>query len=114
MPHQTIEEFKTLLHQEDYSQLSRKLLDVSVENNLESNVEQLIYNFRKSYLDADAKDVLKQDADIILNAITNTTLAEPENYPTTNLVCDAQNISKQYLNGGSPFHLQPLNVELRF
>ena len=114
MPHQTIEEFKTLLHQEDYSQLSRKLLDVSVENNLESNVEQLIYNFRKSYLDADAKDVLKQDADIILNAITNTTLAEPENYPTPNLVCDAQNISKQYLNGGSPFHLQPLNVELRF
>jgi ABC-2 type transport system ATP-binding protein len=114
MPHQTIEEFKTLLHQEDYSQLSRKLLDVSVENNLESNVEQLIYNFRKSYLDADSKDVLKQDADIILNAISNSTLAEPENYPTTNLVCDAQNISKQYVNGGSPFHLQPLNVELKF
>lgn len=114
MPHQTIEEFKTLLHQEDYSQLSRKLLDVSIENNLESAVEQLIYNFRKSYLDADSKDVLKQDADIILNAITNSTLAEPESYTTTNLVCDAQNISKQYVNGGSPFYLQPLNVELRF
>jgi ABC-2 type transport system ATP-binding protein len=114
MPHQTIEEFKTLLHQEDYSQLSRKLLDVSVENNLESDVEQLIFDFRKSYLDADSKDVLKQDADIILNAISNSTLAEPENYPTTNLVCDAQNISKQYVNGGSPFHLQALNVELRF
>jgi ABC-2 type transport system ATP-binding protein len=114
MPHQTIEEFKTLLHQEDYSQLSRKLLDVSVENNLESDIEQLIFDFRKSYLDADSKDVLKQDADIILNAISNSTLAEPENYPTTNLVCDAQNISKQYVNGGSPFHLQPLNVELKF
>ncbi len=114
MPHQTIEEFKSLLHQEDYSQLSRKLLDVSVENNLENDTEQLIYDFRKSYLDADSKEVLKQDANIILSAITNSILSEPENYPTTNLVCDAQNISKQYVNGGSPFYLQPLNVELKF
>ena len=84
MPHQTIEEFKTLLNQEDYSQLSRKLLDVSVENNLETDIEKLIYDFRKSYLDADSKEVLKQDANVILSAITNSTLAEPENYATTN------------------------------
>jgi ABC-type multidrug transport system ATPase subunit len=29
-------------------------------------------------------------------------------------VCDAKHISKHYINGGSPFHLQPLDVKLRF
>lgn len=114
MPHQTIEEFKSLLHQEDYSQLSRKLLDVSVENNLGTEIENSIYNFRKNYLNENPKEDLKQDADLILNAITTITLEEQKHYTTTNLVCDAKNISKHYINGGSPFHLQPLDVQLHF
>jgi ABC-2 type transport system ATP-binding protein len=114
MPHQTIEEFKTLLHQEDYSQLSRKLLDVSVENNLDTDIENSIYHFRKSYLNLSTKDELKQEADSILNAIATITFEEKSENNITNLVCEAKNISKHYVNGGNPFHLQPLDVQLRF
>ena len=58
MPHQPIEEFKSLLHQEDYSQLSRKLLDLSIEFSLDASLEQLIYDFRKNYLNEISKEVL--------------------------------------------------------
>jgi ABC-2 type transport system ATP-binding protein len=114
MPHQTIEAFKSLLHQEDYSQLSRKLLDVCVENNLDTEIENSIYDFRKRYLSEDSKDALKHEADSILQAIANITLEEQRPSNTIHLVCDAKHISKHYINGGSPFHLQPLDVQLRF
>ncbi len=114
MPHQPIEEFKSLLHQEDYSQLSRKLLDVCVENNLDTEIENSIYDFRKRYLSEDSKDSLKHDADSILQAFANITLEEQRPSNPINLVCDAKHISKHYINGGSQFHLQPLDVQLRF
>ena len=114
MTHQPIEEFKSLLHQEDYSQLSRKLLDLSMEFSLDASLEQLIYDFRKNYLNEISKEVLKDDAVIILNAITTITFEEQKQDNSTHLVCDAKHISKHYVNGGNPFHLQPLDVQLRF
>lgn len=114
MPHQPIEEFKSLLHQEDYSQLSRKLLDLSIEFSLDASLEQLIYDFRKNYLNEISKEVLKDDAAIILNAITIITFEEQKQDNSTHLVCNAKHISKHYVNGGNPFHLQPLDVQLRF
>ena len=115
MPVNLQDELHTLADQGDYSQLSRKLLDISVEYNLDETVEKQIYNFRKSYLYAtdESKPVLNKEAKALLNSIKEVPFSYPQNNNSA-LVCDAQNISKRFINGRSPFVLKPLNVQLKF
>lgn len=110
-----LKELNTLADQGDYSQLSRKLLDISVEHNLNPLMEESIYGFRKSYLYAtdQTKAELKDQAIELLNALKPFTFSQNELQPAA-LVCDAQHVSKQFMNGGSPFVLKPLNVQLKF
>ena len=104
-----------LAEQGDYSQLSRKLLDLSVEYKLEQTTELLIYKFRKDFLYAseESQPQLKNNATELLNLLSGVSFNLP-GYQTNNLVCDAKNISKRFINGGSPFVLQPLDVNLKF
>jgi len=115
MPVNLQDELHTLADQGDYSQLSRKLLDISIEYNLDETVEKQIYNFRKSYLYAtdESKPVLNKEAKALLNSIKEVPFSYPQNNNSA-LVCDAQNISKHFINGRSPFVLKPLNVQLKF
>jgi len=115
MPVNLQDELHTLADQGDYSQLSRKLLDISIEYNLDETVEKQIYNFRKSYLYAtdESKPVLNKEAKALLNSIKEVPFSYPQNNNSA-LVCDAQNISKRFINGRSPFVLKPLNVQLKF
>ncbi len=113
MSQHVIQHFNKLIQEEDYSQLSRKLLDVSVENNLPSEIETLIYDFRKDYLNAESKNDLKSKANVLLDLVTNQVDFKEKQW-SNELVCNAVNISKRYVNGGNPFYLQPLNVELKY
>lgn len=109
------EELNILAGQGDYSQLSRKLLDLSVEYPLEAATEQQIYTFRKSYLYATeaSKESLGNEARTLVQAVKDIPFAYGQNTRET-LVCDARNISKRFYSGRAPFALQPLNVQLRF
>lgn len=109
------ENLTTLAEQADYSQLSRKLLDISVEYDLNQTLEQQVYDFRKSYLYAtdDSKEKLNHDARTLLNAIKDIPFPYNQNNPSV-LVCDAKNISKQFVTGRMPFVLKPLDVQLKY
>jgi ABC-2 type transport system ATP-binding protein len=109
------EELTTLAEQGDYSQLSRKLLDLSVEYPLDNSTEQQIYDFRKAYLYATeaSKESLGTNARTLVQAVKDI----PFSYKTDEqaaLVCDARNIGKRFYSGRSPFVLQALNVQLKF
>ncbi len=105
----------TLADQGDYSQLSRKLLDLSIEYKLDDSVEHHIYRFRKSYLYAteDTKAGLDTEAKTLLNSIKEIRFSDTQTTDSL-LVCDAKNISKRFMNGRSPFMLKPLDVQLKF
>ncbi len=109
------QELTTLAEQGDYSQLSRKLLDLSVEYTLEPSTEQQIYAFRKAYLYATeaSKPSLEDGARNLVTAVKNIPFSY-SNRTDALLVCDAKNISKRFLNGRSPFMLRPLDVQLKF
>lgn len=109
-------ELKTLAEQEDYSQLSRKLLDLSVENSFDEQTEGQIYAFRKAYLysNTENKDQLKTlSHELLTHLYENNINVSKQEYNST-LVCDAQNISKRFKSGSRPFFLHPLDVQLKF
>lgn len=115
MMHEALhEELKTLAQQGDYSQLSRKLLDLSVEYPLNASTEQQIYHFRKAYLYATeaSKAALHEDARTLVNLVKDIPFSyNPDaNHP---LICDARNISKRFFSGRTPFMLKPLDVQLK-
>jgi ABC-2 type transport system ATP-binding protein len=109
------EELKVLAEQGDYSQLSRKLLDLSVEYALTPATEQQVYQFRKSYLYAtdESRPQLSSDAHELLSSIRDIPFSDTQNQNSV-LVCDASNISKRFSGGRSPFMLQPLTVQLKY
>lgn len=109
-------ELESLANQEDYSQLSRKLLDLSVENNFDPITEEYIYAFRKAYLNAnnDSKQEMQNLAFQVLQHLNKTDVSANEASINNILVCDAQNISKRFRSGTRPFFLQPLDVQLKF
>lgn len=108
-----LHEFDALIQQEDFSQLSRKLLDLSVETNLPHSLENDIYTFRKSFLNEVSKTELKELAQQLTKQLP---LIESNvaNVNSTLSVCEASNISKRFVSGQSPFHLKPLDVQLNF
>ena len=111
-----LSELQSLANQEDYSQLSRKLLDLSVENNFDTITEEYIYAFRKAYLYAnnDSKQEMQNLAFQVLQHLKQTDISVSEALENASLVCDAQNISKRFRSGSRPFFLQPLDVQLKF
>lgn len=109
-------ELQSLANQEDYSQLSRKLLDLSVENEFDTITDEYIYAFRKAYLYAnnDSKQEMQNLANQLLQHLSQTDISVTDSIDNNNLVCDAQNISKRFKSGSRPFFLQPLDVQLKF
>lgn len=104
-----LKEFESLIQQEDFSQLSRKLLDLSVETTLPSHVEDQIYSLRKLYLADASKVELQEKTKSIIEQIpvfTDDTTIQKSS------MCEATNISKRFVSGHSPFYLKPLSVQL--
>lgn len=108
-----LHEFDTLVRQEDYSQLSRRLLDLSVEHALPHEMEQHIYELRRGFLNTADKHVLKEAADRIISSLGQSELEYPV-APQQPDVCRAVQVSKRFTSGDAPFYLQPVDVTLRF
>lgn len=107
-------EFDTLVQQEDYSQLSRRLLDLSVEQPLSADMEKSIYELRKGYLNTTDKTVLKETATQILQQLQQLPDTGPVTIQKNTEVCRASQVSKRFFSGRSPFYLQPVDVVLRY
>lgn len=108
-----LHEFDTLVRQEDYSQLSRRLLDLSVEHTLPADTEQHIYELRRGFLNTADKSVLKEAAARIISCLNQSELERLVASPQQD-VCRALQVSKRFTSGNSPFYLQPVDVTLRF
>lgn len=109
----SINELEILIQQDNYSQLSRQLLDLSVENQLPEVLESDIYTFRKLFLNDSNKSQLKEVAEKLVKQLPALT-ADSNNHTATLPVCVANNVSKRFISGHSPFYLKPLNVQLNF
>jgi ABC-2 type transport system ATP-binding protein len=104
----------TLLIDGDYSQLSRVLLDLSYETQLEKSLEDQIYSFRKSYLNETPRELLKQEAEALIQHFNEAHIVIHETNHTQTPVCIATDISKQYFKGSNAFKLNNLSLDIKF
>lgn len=109
------DDLNLLAAQGDYSQLSRKLLDLSVEYPLQPATEARIYQFRKSYLyeSESNRSGLEAEAKHLVQVMRDLPFSDHSSNGAP-LVCEARRISKRFYSGRSPFVLQPLDVQLKF
>lgn len=117
-----IAEVESSLQHNDFSLLTRRLLDLCEEFNISEQDRDDIFHLRRTYLALENKEV---HADLTPETIAKTKyLAEKfkthilshkrENVLSEELLISANGISKQFTSGRSPFHLHPLDVKLRF
>lgn len=102
----------SLWKEEDYSQLSRVLLDLSSELQLDSNTEDAIYQFRRLFLNEGSKEELKKEGEYILSIFKPTATTTTNNISQD--VCVATDVSKQYFKGVNSFRLSPLSLSIKF
>lgn len=108
----TIHILNKLWLEEDYSQLSRILLDLTVEWELDKQTEELIYQFRRTYLNEESREQLKQLSGSILSVLKPN--QETSSHRANESVCVANNVSKQYFKGANSFRLNPLSLDIKF
>jgi len=109
-----LNEYSNMIGQEDYSQLSRRLLDLSVEHDLNADLEKNIYTLRRQYLESQDKALMQAQANAIIEQLQQVSI-EARNYPApASDACRAVQVSKRFFSGRSPFFLQPVDVTLRF
>ncbi|MBS1638049.1 MAG: ABC transporter ATP-binding protein [Bacteroidetes bacterium] len=109
-----IDEYNTLIQQEDFSQLSRRLLDLSVEHTLGTELEHGIYELRRAFLNTDHSQALKDKATAIISSLGLLSIDEHASSEYQSVACKATQVSKRFTSGRSPFNLQPVDVTLRF
>ena len=110
-----------LLHN-DFSLLTRRLMDFCEEFNISEINKKEIFELRKTYLNSENKEgnpVLSNDiidkTKSLINEFQKLNLTLKKQNPlSTELLISANGISKQFVKGRSPFRLYPLDVKLRF
>ncbi|MBC7864324.1 MAG: ABC transporter ATP-binding protein [Bacteroidia bacterium] len=121
---QCLEELKFLLKEKDYSRLSRRMMDLTVEFELPKVCSDISSKAREDYQlvqnDAQAAEaiaLIEQLAAQYINEIEQNKeqiIGSAHSYyePGT-IVFNGNGISKRYTSGGSPFYLQPVDIHLR-
>ena len=121
---ESLNELKFLLQERDHSRLSRRMMDLTVEFELPNECSEIAFIVREDYQliqnIADSGEKLleieeftkkyillvESNAQLILSNVRAT--VEPGS-----IVFEGRGISKRYTSGGSPFYLQPSDVNLR-
>jgi len=113
-----ISELQSSLQHNDISLLTRRLMDLNEEFQLDDELATQIIQLRKSHLSEDAnehadKGTIKTEAAKLIdlfsrNELSPKAVAKSEHQ----LIIDAQKISKKFTQGRNPFFLQPLDVTL--
>ena len=113
-----ISELQSSLQHNDISLLTRRLMDLNEEFQLDDELTTQIIQLRRTHLSADAnehadKGTIKTEAAKLIdlfsrNELSPKAVAKSEHQ----LIIDAQKISKKFTQGRNPFFLQPLDVTL--
>jgi ABC-2 type transport system ATP-binding protein len=114
-----IAEAESSLQHNDFSLLTRRLLDFCDEFEVSDSLINDVFDLRKLYLNTENPETLsdtgmREKAALLLNTLKSsgftfkkTTTAADE------LVISGNSISKQFVRGRTPFHLHPLDVKLQ-
>jgi ABC-2 type transport system ATP-binding protein len=126
-----LNELKFLLQERDHSRLSRRMMDLTVEFELPPKCSDIAFKVREDYQLMQSVTVQVETGDGVAeklveieqltkeyisiletneNSIVNSTHLS---YEPGTIVFEGRGISKRYTSGGSPFFLQPSDVNLR-
>lgn len=116
-----INELNSSLNHHDLSLLTRRLMDLSEEFQLEEETYNQITHLRKLFLSSESESLNESNKETIVSKagelIKQFSNSNYESKATSKsdqeLILDAVKISKQFTQGRSPFYLQPLEVNLR-
>ncbi len=114
-----IQQIEEALNTADYSLLTRRCLDICKDYKVDSAIETQAFDLRKQFLNANSDTVLNETdfitkAKTLIDIIKNSTIALESNRAlANNIVFSANQISKQFYKGKSPFKLYPVSFELR-
>ncbi|HRH10820.1 MAG TPA: ABC transporter ATP-binding protein [Bacteroidia bacterium] len=113
-----ISELQSSLQHNDISLLTRRLMDLNEEFQLDDELATQIIQLRRTHLSSDTnenadKGTIKTEAAKLIdlfsrNEVSPKAVAKSEHQ----LIIDAQKISKKFTQGRNPFFLQPLDVTL--
>lgn len=113
-----ISELQSSLQHNDISLLTRRLMDLNEEFQLDDELATQIIQLRRTHLSSDTnenadKGTIKTEAAKLIdlfsrNELSPKAVAKSEHQ----LIIDAQKISKKFTQGRNPFFLQPLDVTL--
>ncbi len=117
-----IAEVESSLHHNDFSLLTRRLMDLCEEFNISEGNKNEIFDLRKTYLHSEHNEpntVLSDDiigkTKALVDGFKNLSLThKKQNLLSEELLINATNISKQFSRGRTPFRLYPLDVKLKF
>lgn len=117
-----ISEIESSLLYNDFSLLTRRLLDLSEEFDISYPDREEIFSLRRTYLNLENKDTsvaltpdtIAKVKDLILKFKSIELRYKRNNVITEELLISANGISKKFSSGRSPFYLQPLDVKLKF
>lgn len=113
-----ISELQSSLQHSDLSLLTRRLMDLSEEFQLNEEYIQQIYQLRKQHLSSDVnensnKEKIRTEAEKLIAQFSSNEFSSKRTVKNEHeLIIDASKISKQFVQGRNPFYLQPLDVTL--
>jgi ABC-2 type transport system ATP-binding protein len=122
-----LSELKFLVQEKDFSRLSRRMLDLTVEFELPEDCINSSRKIREDYqlmqglqtADSKAKkleEIETLTTQYIVSLETNKSFilsTSKVTFGQGSIIFDGKGISKKYTSGGTPFYLQPINVVLR-
>jgi ABC-2 type transport system ATP-binding protein len=117
-----IAEVESSLHHNDFSLLTRRLMDFCEEYRLPDETRREIFQLRNIYLNLENKEThalfpptVIERAKQLVDGFKVQALIHKNTPPVSDeLLISANGISKQFKRGRTPFHLHPLDVKLKF
>jgi ABC-2 type transport system ATP-binding protein len=117
-----IAEVESSLQHNDFSLLTRRLMDFCEEYQLDYNTREEIFQLRRVYLNLENKEThalfppeVIEKTKVLLGNFKSQSLQHKNVAPAVDeLLISANGISKQFKRGRTPFHLHPLDVKLKF
>lgn len=112
--HELIAKLTQLINDNDYSQLSRELLDLSHEMNFNHSLEETILTLRRAYLNGEEKAILQHYSQTVIAELSKQTIQLKETVHSILPVCKAIHVSKQFTGSVNAFKLNEISLELHY
>lgn len=117
-----IAEVESSLQHNDFSLLTRRLMDFCEEYQVIEVTREEIFELRRTYLNQENKEnqallpegTIDKTKALLEDFKSKSLIHKNEGIISDELLISANGISKQFSSGRQPFHLHPLDVKLKF